>query len=77
MPTARKPAVRKPVKRRSTAHWHLSKEKILLFVGIVLIFAEFVVTEFLARPYHIEYLLAGLALCGTSITGWVAKGDAK
>jgi hypothetical protein len=71
MPTARA----KP--RKKSQPWHLSKEKILLSVGIVLIFAEFVVTEFLARPYHIEYLLAGLALCGTSITGWVAKGETK
>jgi len=75
MASTRKTPARRPPPRHSQLHWHLSKERILLTAGLLLITAEFIVTEFLNRPYHIEYLLGGLALCGTSITGWVQKGE--
>jgi hypothetical protein len=54
--------------------WLLTKEKILMFAGLIIIFAEAVSTEVFARPFHFEFLLAGLALCGISITQW---GDKK
>ena len=56
-------------------HWRLTKEKILLTAGLTLIAAEFAASEFFNRPYHIEFLLAGLALCGVTITQWAAKSE--
>lgn len=57
---------------RST--WQLTKEKILMWSGLVLIGAEFVNSEVLGRSFHGEFLLAGAALCGVSIASW---GDKK
>jgi hypothetical protein len=54
--------------------WSLTKEKILMFAGRIIIFSEAVSTEAFGRPFHFEFLLAGLALCGISITQW---GDKK
>jgi hypothetical protein len=54
--------------------WSLTKEKILMFAGLVIIFSEAVSAEVFNRPFHFEFLLAGLALCGISITQW---GDRK
>lgn len=54
--------------------WQLTKEKILMWSGLVLIAAEFVNSEVLGRSFHGEFLLAGAALCGVSIASW---GDKK
>jgi hypothetical protein len=54
--------------------WTVTKEKILMFSGLLLIGGEFVNGEILGRTFHGEFLLAGAALCGVSIASW---GDKK
>lgn len=54
--------------------WQLTKEKILMCSGLMLIGAEFINGEILGRTFHGEFLLAGAALCGVSIASW---GDKK
>ena len=44
------------------------REAVLLVAGLLLIGASFVVTEIRGGPFHVEFLLGGLALCGISIT---------
>jgi len=53
--------------------WRLTKEKILLALGAVILIGEFVNSEIFQRPYQREYVLAALALCGVAITQWVDK----
>lgn len=47
---------------------HFSKENILFALGIAVIIFEVIHAEVLGRPFHYEFLIAGLALCGVSIT---------
>jgi hypothetical protein len=54
--------------------WRVTKEKILFFAGLAIIAYEITVPELLGEPFHFEVLIAGLALCGVSITQW---GDKK
>lgn len=60
--------------KRGRDTWNLHREKILMSAGLILIGASFIVTEVLHGPFHIEFLLGGLTLCGVSITQW---GDRK
>lgn len=53
--------------------WKLTKEKILMFAGLIIIFAELVNSEVAGRTFHFEFLIAGLALCGISIANWGDK----
>lgn len=53
--------------------WKVTKEKILFGLGIVLVIFEFANTELLERPFHVEFLIAALALCGVSIAQWGDK----
>lgn len=55
--------------------WKLTKEKILMFSGLAVIFSQFISAEFGGRPFHYEFLVVGLALCGISITQWGDKKD--
>jgi hypothetical protein len=54
--------------------WKNTKEKILMFAGLGIISTEMVNAEMLGGVFHIEFLIAGLALCGVSIAQW---GDRK
>jgi hypothetical protein len=53
--------------------WRLTKEKIFLTFGLGLIAASFINSEVRGGVFHFEYVFAGLALCGISITGWAEK----
>lgn len=46
----------------------VTRENILLTLGIGIILAEFVNAEALGRTFHYEFLLLGAALCGIGIT---------
>jgi hypothetical protein len=50
------------------------RESVLMVAGLLLIGASFVVSEVRGGDFHFEFLLAGLALCGISITQF---GDRK
>lgn len=52
----------------------LRREGILFLLGVAVICVEVVNAEILGRTFHYEFLIAGLALCGVSITTW---GDRK
>lgn len=54
--------------------WKLTREKVLMTAGLLLIGASFVNSEIRGGTFHLEFLLAGLALCGISIAQW---GDKK
>jgi len=54
--------------------WKVTKEKVLMFSGLTLIGFEAFNAELLMGTFHLEFLLAGLALCGVSIAQW---GDRK
>lgn len=60
--------------RRQRERWQLTREKILMSCGLILIGYETIVSPALAQPFHFEVLLAGLALCGVSVSQW---GDKK
>lgn len=45
-----------------------SKENILFLLGVAIVVFEVVHAEVLGHPFHYEFLIAGLALCGVSIT---------
>lgn len=47
--------------------WLLRREKILLWVGVGLIAAEFINAEIRGGTFHLEFLIGGLALCGISL----------
>jgi hypothetical protein len=51
----------------------LTKENILFGLGICVIIFEVIHAEVLGRPFHIEFLLLGGALCGVSITQLVDR----
>lgn len=53
--------------------WSIQKEKILMFCGLILIGYESIVSSIIGQPFHFEILLAGLALCGISLTQWGDK----
>lgn len=53
--------------------WQLTKEKILMFSGLILCLAEFISAEIFSRPFHFEFLILGAALCGVSIASWGDK----
>ena len=55
--------------------WRLTKEKILLFFGMVLVVLTFIDSQFFGHPFHFEYLLAGLACCGIAIAQWGDKRE--
>jgi hypothetical protein len=55
------------------SQWRLTKEKILMFSGLVVIFMELANAEILGHTFHFEFLIAGLALCGISIAAWGDK----
>lgn len=61
------------IKDTARQSWQLTREKILMVFGLTLISATFVVS-LLGFPFHFEFLLCGLALCGISIAQW---GDKK
>lgn len=54
--------------------WKAQREKILFFCGLAIIGFELINAELLGGVFHPEFLLAGAALCGISITNW---GDRK
>ena len=62
---------------RKTSHsrerWLLTREKILMVAGLLLIAYESIVPDLSGEPFHFEILLAGLALCGVSIAQWSDK----
>ena len=61
-------------RRRGDGHrWSVTKEKILMASGLAIIFAEFISAEVFGDPFHFEFLLVGLTLCGVSITQWGDK----
>lgn len=53
--------------------WRLTREKILMTCGLLLIGAEFVNAEVRGATFHLEFLIGGLALCGISIAQWGDK----
>jgi hypothetical protein len=54
--------------------WKATKEKILMFAGLAIVGIELVHAEIFSGTFHLEFLIAGLALCGVSIAQW---GDRK
>ena len=52
----------------------ITRERVLLTLGIAIIVAEFINSELRGRPFHYEFLLLAAALCGISIT---SLGDKK
>jgi hypothetical protein len=54
--------------------WRATKEKILMSAGLSIIGVELIHAELFSGTFHLEFLLAGLALCGVSIAQW---GDRK
>lgn len=54
--------------------WQLTKDKVLLSSGLSMIGATWIATVVFSRPFHYEFLLAGLALCGIGIA---QLGDKK
>lgn len=58
---------------RRESQWRLTKEKILMFSGLIVIFSELVNAEVAGHTFHFEFLIAGLALCGISIASWGDK----
>lgn len=50
--------------------WIKTREKVLLFLGVFVILFETINAELFTGTFHIEILIAGLALCGVSITQW-------
>jgi hypothetical protein len=54
--------------------WKVTKEKVLMFSGLGLIAFQAIHVQIFGGPFHLEFLLAGLALCGVSIAQW---GDRK
>lgn len=59
----------------TNGQWRITKEKILMFFGILLIAFEAVLASLgKASPLTWEFLLVGAAFCGISITQW---GDKK
>lgn len=46
----------------------ITRENILFAVGLAIIVGEFVHAELLGHSFHYEFLIAGLACCGVSIT---------
>lgn len=59
--------------RNGRRKWPITKEKILMFCGLVLIGAEFINAELRGDSFHYEFLICGLALCGISIAQWGDK----
>ena len=55
-------------------HWVVTREKILMFSGLAVIAFEVFAAEPLGYTFRLEFILAGLALCGVSISQW---GDHK
>lgn len=50
--------------------WLLTREKILMCCGLLLVGYESVIIDLIGEPFHFEIILAGLALCGVSISQW-------
>lgn len=46
----------------------ITRENFLFALGVAIIVFEVVNSELLDRPFHYEFLVAGLALCGVGIT---------
>lgn len=57
-----------------TRRLRITRERILLTLGIAIIVGEFINSEIRGRPFHYEFLLLAAALCGISIT---SLGDKK
>lgn len=53
--------------------WSLTREKIMMCVGLAVIVYEAAFAEPLGGTFHFEILLSGLALCGVSIAQWGDK----
>lgn len=47
--------------------WRLTKEKVLMRSGLTLIAAEFINAEIISGTFHLEFVIAGCALCGISL----------
>lgn len=50
-----------------------TRERVLMVAGLIVIGVELVNSEVLGGVFHFEFLIAGLALCGISITSWGDK----
>jgi hypothetical protein len=61
-------------RQKERERWHLNRERIMMFAGLAIIFYESILAEKIGSEFHFEILLAGLALCGVSIT---QLGDRK
>jgi hypothetical protein len=54
--------------------WEFKREVILFALGVGIIVYTVVIIPFLKQEFHPEYLIAGVALCGVSVT---SLGDKK
>lgn len=52
---------------REQQRWRLTREKILMRAGLLLVAAEFINAEIFSGTFHLEFLFGGLALCGISV----------
>jgi hypothetical protein len=52
----------------SQDRWQLTREKILMFAGLAVIFYELILADHFGGHFHVEGIIGGLALCGVSIT---------
>jgi len=52
----------------------MTRENILFALGIAMIIGTWINSEVRGRPFHYEFLIAGLALCGVGIA---TLGDRK
>jgi hypothetical protein len=53
--------------------WKVTKEKLLMFAGLILIVFEAAASVLVMSTFRFELVLAGLALCGVSIAQWGDK----
>lgn len=73
MPEKKNPRKDNGNHERREQPWTL-RDKILMMFGLGLIAASFVVTEIFRGPFHFEFLIAGLALCGITVVQWGSRG---
>lgn len=62
------------IDKNGASAWRLTREKILMALGVLVISGEFVNAELRGGTFHMEFLFTGLALCGISIAQWGDKG---
>lgn len=75
----RPPAAPTPPPRKSNEEerdrWALTKDKLLVYVGLVFAAATFVWSEVLAHDLHYEWLVFSAALCGLGIMHGLDRKD--